>query len=92
MSVAGEVGAEPGALETAPEVALLGRVAEPRQPDVEPLRAEPAQEPADRLRTADRHDGDALGTEIPASPLGERFDCLLIADSFHEARPRARRA
>ena len=79
-----EVGAEPGPLETASEVALLGRVAEPCEPDVQPLRAEPPQEPADRLRTADRHDGNALGTEIPASSLGECLHCRLIADSFHE--------
>ena len=38
---ASEVGAEAGPLETAAEVALLCGVVETRQPDVEPLRAEP---------------------------------------------------
>ena len=81
---ASEVGAEAGPLETAPEVALLCGVVETRQPDVEPLRPEPLQELSDRLRTADRHDGNALGVEIPAAALGERLDRALVADPFDE--------
>ena len=79
-----EVRAEAGPLETAPEVALLCGVVETRQPDVEPLRAESLQELSDRLRTADRHDGNALSVEIPATALGERFDRALVADPFDE--------
>src|SRR5438477_6539829 len=45
----GEAGAETGPLETAPERHLLCSVAETRQPDVKPVRAEPIQEPCNRL-------------------------------------------
>jgi hypothetical protein len=67
---ASELGAEASPLEAAPEVALLCRVTETRQPDVKPLRAEQIQEASDCLRTPDRHDGDALSVKIPATALG----------------------
>ena len=51
-----ETGAEPGALEAAPEVALFAGVTEAGQPRVEPAGPEPLQEPADRLRAPDRND------------------------------------
>src|SRR5215475_7895258 len=57
---ASEVGAEPGTLETAPEVTLLPRVAQARQPDVQPLRTEQLQEASDAPRTSNWHDGNAL--------------------------------
>src|SRR5439155_13891875 len=79
---ASEVGADAGALESALEVALLGGVTEAREPDVLPPRAEQIQEASDRLRTPDRHDGDALGVEIPATALGQRVERDLVADSF----------
>ena len=79
-----EVGAEPGALETAAEVAFLFCVAETGQLHVESLRAESMQEPPDRLRASDRHDGDALGVEVAAAALGERFDRALVAEAFDE--------
>ena len=82
--VTSEVGAETGSLETAPELAFLGGVVEAGQPDVEPLRAELPEELPDRLRTTDRHDGDALGGEIAATALGERFDRVLVADTLDE--------
>jgi hypothetical protein len=78
------VEAETGPLEPAPELALLGGVTETRQPDVAPLRAVEAQEPSDRLRASDRHNGDALGDEVPATALGERLNGYLVADPFHE--------
>jgi hypothetical protein len=81
---ASEVGAEAGPLETAPELALLSGVTETRQPDVKPLRAEQIQEPSYGLRTTNWHNGDALGLEIPAAALGERFERELIADPFDE--------
>lgn len=81
---ASEIGAEAGPLETAPEVALLAGVAETRQPDVQPLRAEPTQEPSYGLRTPDWHDGNALGLEIPTTALGERFERDLVADPFNK--------
>jgi len=81
---ASEVGAEAGPLETAPKVALLCSVTETRQPDVKPLRAEQSQEPPNRLRTANRHNGNALSGEIPAPALSERFERTLVADSFNE--------
>ena len=82
--VAREVGAEPGALQRAAEVAFFSRVAEPRQLHVEPLRSESMQEPPDRLRTADRHHGDAFCVEVPASASGERFERALVAEPFDE--------
>jgi hypothetical protein len=81
---AGEIRAEPGPLETAPEVDLLCGVAEAGQLDVESLRAELMQVATDRLRTADRYNGNALGTEVPASALRQRFDGGLVADPFDE--------
>ena len=81
---AGEVGAEARPLETAPELALLGGVAQACQPEVEPGGAVPLQEAPDRLRAADRHDGDALGVEIPAAALGQRLERGLVADPFDE--------
>ena len=51
--VAGQVRAESGPVETAPELALLCGVAETRQPETEPSRAELVQEPADRLGAPD---------------------------------------
>jgi hypothetical protein len=79
-----EVGAEAGALETAPEVALLGGVTETSQLDVEPPRAEEVQESSDRLRTPDRHDGNPLGVEIPTTALSERFERAPVADPLDE--------
>jgi hypothetical protein len=79
-----EVGTEAGALESPPELALLSGVTESRQRDVEAARAEPGEEAADRLRTADRHDADALGGEIAAVALGERLERDTVADSFDE--------
>jgi hypothetical protein len=81
---AGETGSETCALEPAPEIVLLARVANSGQLHVEPPRAEPSQERADRLRTAHRQDGDALGFEVAAVPLGECHDCVLVADPFDE--------
>ncbi len=82
--VAGEIGAEAGPLEAALEVALLAGVAKTRQPDVEPLRAEPVQEASDGLRAPDWHNRDALSVEIPTTALGERFERALVADPFDE--------
>jgi hypothetical protein len=81
---AGQVGAEACTLETALEVALLGGVAQAGQPEVEPVRPEDIQELSYGLSTADRHDGNALSVEVPASALGECFDRELVADPFDE--------
>ncbi len=42
------------------------------------------QEPAECLRASDRHDGNALGREIPAAPSGERLHRDPVADAFDE--------
>jgi hypothetical protein len=81
---ASEVGAEARPLETAPELALFSGVTETRQPDVKARRAEQIQEPSYGLRTTNRHNGDALGLEILAAALGERFERALVADPFDE--------
>ncbi len=80
----GEVGAEARPFEGAHEVALLALVAEARDPEPESLRAEPAEGVADRLRTADRHDLDALGGEVASPALGERLERALVADPLDE--------
>jgi hypothetical protein len=79
-----EAGAEAGPLETAPELDLLCGVTETRKPEVQPLGPEPIQDPANGLRSPDRHDGDALGVEIPASASSERFQRGLVAEPFNE--------
>ena len=81
---ASEVGAEAGPLEPAAVVTFLCRHHEAGQPDVQPVRAEQPQEPADRLRAPDRHDGNALGIEIAATSLSERLERALVADPFDE--------
>jgi hypothetical protein len=81
---AGEVGAEAGPLETAPEVALLSGVTETRQPDVKPLRAEQIQEASYGLRPPNRHNGNAFSVKIPTASLGERFERAPVADPFDE--------
>ena len=79
-----EVGAEAGPLEPAPEVALLSGITEAGDLDVEAVRAEPVQKPADGLRASDRHDRNALGLEISATALGERLERALVAGPFDE--------
>src|ERR687896_456609 len=81
---ASEVGADAGPLETAPEVALLCGITETGQPDVQSPRAKALQESSDGLRAPDRHDGDALSFEIPATALSQRFERALVADPFNE--------
>jgi hypothetical protein len=81
---ASEVGAKPGPLETAPEVALLAGVAEARQSDVEPLGAEQSQEASDCLRTPDWHNGDALSVKISTTALSQRFEGATVADPFNQ--------
>jgi hypothetical protein len=81
---ASEVGAEAGPLETAPEVALLCGVTEARHPDVKRLRAEQIQEASYRLRTPNRHNGNALSVKIPTTALSERFEREPVADPFNE--------
>jgi hypothetical protein len=79
-----KVGAEAGALKTAPEGALLCGVIETRQPDAEPLRAEHVQEPFYGLRTPNWHNGNPLGVKIPATATSERFERALVADPFNQ--------
>jgi hypothetical protein len=81
---AGQVGAEAAALEAAPEVVFLSYVAETCYPNVEPPWAVAVQEAPDRLRTSDRHNGNALRAEIPTAARGESFERALVTDPFHE--------
>lgn len=81
---ASDGGTEAGPLEATPEVALLCSVAETRELDVKPLSGEQMQEASDGLRTPDRHDGNALGVEIPATARSERFERDLVAAPFDE--------
>ena len=74
------VGAAAGALEPAQDVTLLGDVVEPGDADA----AQPPQGPLDRLRAADRNDGDALGGEIAAAPGSERLDRDPVAGALDQ--------
>lgn len=78
------MGAEAGPLETAPEVALFSGVAEAREPDAKPLRAEQIQKPSYGLRAPDWHNGNTLSVEIPTTALSEGFERALVADPFDE--------
>ena len=63
---------------------LLPGVVEAGQPQVEPRWAEPAQVPADRVRPADRNDGDALGGEVAAAARRERLERAPVARALDE--------
>jgi predicted metal-dependent enzyme (double-stranded beta helix superfamily) len=75
-----ELRAEAGALERALEVAFLAGVHEAGDLDA----VEAPEETADRLRSADRHDGDALGREVAATAVGERLDRDPVAGALDE--------
>ena len=81
---AGELGAEAGPLETAPEMALFPGVTEARQSHIEPLRAEEIQEASDVHRTPNRNDGDAFSAKVPTMALSYRFERKLVADPFNK--------
>jgi hypothetical protein len=83
-TVAIEVGAKTGPLQTAPEIVLLASVAQTRQSDAETKRAEQRNKLSNRPRPSHRHDGNAFSTEIATVPRGERFNGGLIAGSFDE--------
>ena len=70
---------EPGPLETTDEVALLPRVAEAGEFEVEAGGTEQAEELGDRLRASDRNDGDAFGGQIAAPPCREHLGRYPIA-------------
>src|SRR3989441_13239480 len=57
-------------------------VTDPREAHIRPLGAERIQEPSNGLRTPERHNGNTLGFEIPATALSERLDRDPIADPF----------
>ena len=76
--------AEPGALEPAAELSLLAGVAQARERQAEAARSVAVEVTADRLRTADRHDGDALAREVAAVTLGERLERDAVADALDE--------
>ena len=91
--VALEVRTKAGALEAAPEVALLSDIAQACKPQVEPLRAEAFQESADCLRTSDRNDRHALRFEAPTPTPRERLERDLVARPLDEDnRPRTGRS
>ena len=81
---AGEVGAEAGPLQSAPEVGLLTGVTKARQPDIQTPRAEQFQEASDVPGAAHRHDGDALSGEIPTTARSERLERDLVADPLNQ--------
>ena len=86
-----EAGADAGALQGATEVVLLVGVAQPRQIDVQPVRAVVLEVPTHVLGPTHGHDPDAVGGEIPSPPLGQRGECEAVAhplDQHDAAKPR----
>ena len=79
--LAREVVAEPCPFERAVELRLLGGVAETGELDVGAVEAEEA---ADRLCPADRHDDHALRLEVPFATLGKRLDGHRVAGPLDE--------
>jgi hypothetical protein len=81
---ASEVAAEAGPFETAPEYFLLAGVAKTSESRVRAMGTEPNQEALYRLRTSDRHDGNALAVEVATTARSEGLERDLVAESFHE--------
>jgi hypothetical protein len=79
-----QVGAEARALETTLEVALFSGVAQTRQSEAQPLRAESFQKGANVRRAADGHDGNASSVEMVTAAGGERFERELVANPLDE--------
>ena len=75
----GEIGAHAGPFQRPLDGDLLARVIEAREPDVEPARPEPLEEPPDGMGAADRLDSDALGREVAAEPLRKRLERVSVA-------------
>jgi hypothetical protein len=67
---AAEMSPQARPLEGAPEVVLLRGVADARQSDVQPPRAESFEGVSNPLGSADRHNDNALGGELPPTALG----------------------
>ena len=82
--IAREIDAEARQLEAAPEIAFLGGVAETRELDVSTTGTEDVEGIPDVRRAADRDDGDALGTEVPAATCGERLQRTPVAQPFDQ--------
>ena len=81
---AAEIDTEAGALKSTPEHALLSGVAETGQPDVGAARTVEVQEPADRLRAADRQNGNAFARQIPAAPNRKGLQRDLVTDTLNQ--------
>jgi hypothetical protein len=79
-----EVGAEPGPLQTAPEVALLTGVSQARQSEVQPPRTEQLQGASEVPGTAHRHDGNAVRAEVSTTARSERLERDLVADPLNQ--------
>ena len=83
-AVAGEIDAEARLFETAPEVTFFSGVAQTGEPGVAPTGAEDVEGAPDVRRAADRHDGNALGSEVSAATSGERLQRAPVAEPFDE--------
>ena len=88
--VSREIRAEAGVLEAAPELTFLAGVAKAGEPDVKAARAVEVQVAPNRLGTADRHDGDALGLEVVSVPFSKGLERDPVADPLdqHDAGER----
>ena len=79
-----QIPAEAGAFQRALEVALLRRIAEARDPDVQTWATEPFESSSDGLRATDGDDGDALGLQVPSTAPRESLERKPVANAFDE--------
>src|SRR5580693_1144877 len=81
---AGQARAKPSPFESPPEVAFLRDVAQAGQPDVEPMRAKPANKALDVGRAAHRGDRDAVSIQSLSAPPGQCLERGLITHALDE--------
>ena len=79
-----EIRTEPRSLQSAAEAPLLADVAESGEANVAPLSTKVAKDCAERLRTSDSDDRDALGFEVTAAPSRQGLERDLVAHSLDE--------
>src|ERR1022692_320805 len=83
------LGADPGSPQHAPEVVLLGSIAQTGQLDVKPARTIPLQIAPEVSRAAHRDDGDAVRGEVTAAPPGQHLKRDAVTQSLNQNdRPR----
>jgi hypothetical protein len=79
-----EVGAQTAALKRLAKDRHLAGIAESREPEAIPPRAEFLEEPSDAVRSSERNDPDPRPSEVESPPLSQRFDRDLVTYAFND--------